>query len=245
MAGKSKKIAAGIKRKKVEPETSKGEQVRLQSKAKLKKTVKNASQRLSRKYGKNWELNAKVINDPAYKEIASYPLNLEDLETVPKRFKDLSNHLKKQKNLNVAPDDLETIYIALELAENHQKQADEIFRLQSKIVFPMVKGFAVEKKEGREKGVRAFAKASGFKRKRPGKQSKWNKESEKELTERWDSLDDGIDENSNKEAKRNQRLHFYEILKNEFGFPSSSAVEQKLRDLKVKGLPDVKYHPTK
>lgn len=250
MAGKSKKIAAGIKRKKVKQETSKGEQERLLVKAKIKKTLKNVHQKLVRKYGKNWRSNIKdsndpTLNDPSYKEIVDCLYKLGKLETAPKRFKDLTTHLKKQKNLNIAPNDLETIYIALELAENHQKQADEIFRLQSKIVFPMVKGFAVEKKEGREKGVRAFAKASGFKRKRPGKQSKWNKESEKELTERWDSLDDGIDENSNKEAKRNQRLHFYEILKNEFGFPSSSAVEQKLRALGVKGIPDAKYHPTK
>ena len=245
MAGKSKKIAAGIKRKKVEQETSKGEQERLLRKAEIEKKLKSARQRLTRKYEKNRKSNKNVIDDPLNKEIIDCLMILKYIDIAPKRFKDLSKHLKKQKNLNVAPDDLETIYIALELAENNQKQADEIFRLQKKIVFPMVKGFAVEKKEGREKGVRAFAKASGFKRKRPGKQSKWNKESEKELTECWDSLDDGIDENSNKEAKRNQRLHFYEILKNEFGFPSSSAVEQKLRALRVKGIPDVKHHPTK
>ncbi len=152
MAGKSKKIAAGIKRKKVKQETSKGEQERLLVKAKIKKTFKNIHQKIVRKYGKNWRSNIKdsndpTLNDPSYKEIVDCLYKLGKLETAPKRFKDLTTHLKKQKNLNIALDDLETIYIALELAENHQKQADEIFRLQSKILFPMVKGFAVGKKD--------------------------------------------------------------------------------------------------
>ncbi|MCH7498632.1 MAG: hypothetical protein IH886_01255 [Nitrospinae bacterium] len=154
MAGKSKKIVPRIKRKKVEQETSKGEQEHQQVKAEIKKTLKNIHQKLARKYGKNWRSNIKdnndpILNDPSYKEIVDCLYNMGKLETAPKRFKDLTTHLKKQKNLNVAPDDLETIYIALDLAENHQKQADEIFRLQSEILFPMVKGFAVGKKEGR------------------------------------------------------------------------------------------------
>ena len=152
MAGKSKKIAAGIKRKKVKQETSKGEQERLLVKAKIKKTLKNLHQKLVRKYGKNWRSNIKdsndpTLNDPSYKEIVDCLYKLGKLETAPKRFKDLTTHLKKQKNLNIAPNDLETIYIALELAETHQKQADEIVRLYSKILFPMVKGFAVGKKD--------------------------------------------------------------------------------------------------
>ncbi len=241
--------------KKNKIETSKNEQVRLLSKAKLKKTVKNASQRLSRKYGKNWELNAKVINDPAYKKIASYPLNLEDLETVPKRFKELTAYLKKQKNLNVAPDDLKTIYKALELAEKHQKQVNEIFRLQVEIVSSLVKGYAVEAKEvrakgrltkeGRAKGVRAFVNATRFKTKKPGKQSKWTKEDEKKLKERWYTLDEKIDKNSGKKLVRKQKLEVLGILKNEFPFESPDAVVQKLRELKVKEIPDVKYRPTK
>ena len=154
MAGKSKKIVPVSKRKKVEQETSKGEQERLLVKAEIKKTLKNLHQKLARKYGKNWRSNIKdsndpTLNDPSYKEIVDCLYKLGKLETAPKRFKDLTTHLKKQKNLNVAPDDLETIYIALELAENHQKQADEIFRLQSEILFPIVKRFAVGKKEWR------------------------------------------------------------------------------------------------
>jgi len=154
MAGKSKKIVPVRKRKKVEQETSKGEQERLLVKADIKEKLKNIHQKIARKYGKNWKSHIKdsnnpILNDPSYKEIVDCLYNLGELETAPKRFKDLTTHLKKQKNLNIAPDDLETIYIALELAENHQKQADEIFRLQSKILFPMVKGFAVEKKKGR------------------------------------------------------------------------------------------------
>ncbi len=153
MAGKSKKIVPGIKRKKVEQETSKGEQERLLVKAEIKKTLKNFRQKLVRKYGKNWKSNIKdandpPLNDPSYKEIVNCLYKLGKLETAPKRFKDLTTHLKKQKNLNVAPDDLETIYIALKLAENHQKEADENFRLQSKILYPIVKRFAVGKKEG-------------------------------------------------------------------------------------------------
>ena len=148
MAGKSKKIIAGIKRKKVEQETSKGEQERLLVKAEIKKTLKNFRQKLVRKYGKNWKSNIKDANYPSYKEIVNCLYKLGKFETAQKRFKDLTTHLKKQKNLNVAPDDLETIYIALKLAENHQKEADEIFRLQSKILYPIVKRFAVGKKEG-------------------------------------------------------------------------------------------------
>ncbi len=154
MAGKSKKIVPVSKRKKVEQETSKGEQEHLLVKAEIKKTLNNFRQKLVRKYGKNWKSNIKdsndpILNGPSYKEIVDCLYKLGKLETAPKRFKDLTTHLKKQKNLNVAPDDLETIYIALELAENHHKQADEIFRLQSEILFPIVKRFAVGKKEGR------------------------------------------------------------------------------------------------
>ncbi len=152
MAGKSKKIVPGIKRKKVEQKTSKGDQERLLVKAEIKKTLKNLHQKLIRKYGKNWQSNIKdandpTLNDPSYKEIVDCLYKLGKLETAPKRFKDLTTHLKKQKNLNIAPDDLETIYVALELAENHQKQADEIFRLQSEVLFPIVKRFAVGKKD--------------------------------------------------------------------------------------------------
>ncbi len=154
MSGKSKKIAPVSKRKKVEQETSKGEQELLLVKAEIKKNLKNFRQKLVRKYGKNWKSNIKdsndpTLNDPSYKEIVNCLYKLGKLETAPKRFKDLTTHLKKQKNLNIAPDDLETIYVALELAENHQKQADEIFRLQSENLFPIVKRFAVGKKEGR------------------------------------------------------------------------------------------------
>ena len=226
-------------------ETSKSERERLQIKTELKKIIKTNRKKLAKKYEKNKKSNKNAIDDLLSKEIIDCLLKLKKLESAPKRFKDLSKHMKSQKNLNIALEDLKTIYTALELAESHQKQADEIFRLQSKIVFPMVKGFAVENKDGREKGVRAFAKESGFIRKRPGKQSKWTPEKEKKLKERWYTLDGMIDKNLDEKLIREQKIETLKILKNEFPFESQDAVVQKLRKLDVKEIPDVKYHPMK
>ncbi len=130
----TKKMVPGIKRKKVEQETSKGERERLLVKAEIKKTLKNFRQKLVRKYGKNWKSNIKDSNDPtlndsSYKEMVDCLYELGKLETAPNRFKDLAKHLKKQKNLNVAPDDLETIYKALELAEKYQPLFNENLEL--------------------------------------------------------------------------------------------------------------------
>ena len=203
------------------------------------------------------------------KDIGNYRTQLEKLETLPQRFNDLVVHLKKQKNLNIAPDDLKTMFKALALAANHQKQVDEIIRLQIEIMHPMVKGSVVEARELRKienkisvslekgnpidedkerarleneaavKGDRAFVSGTRRKRTKPGKKSKWTPEKEKELIERWYSLDGRIDKNSGKKSIREQKIETLEILRMEFPLESQDAVVQKLRVLKVKEIPDV------
>lgn len=177
--------------------------------------------------------------------------------------------------MDIAADDLKTIYKALELAADHQEQVNEIIRLQVEILSPMVKGSAVEARELRKignkirvsrekgnpidekkekarleneaavKGDRAFVGATRRKRIKPGKPSKWTPEKENKLKERWYTLDGMIDKNLDEKLIREQKIETLKIFKNEFPFKSQDAVVQKLRKLKVKEIPDVKYHPTK
>lgn len=247
-----------------EIETSKSEQERLLVKAEIKKKLKSARQRLTKTYGKNfnfkWEdifNDSSTIRDPHFKEMVKDIANCRDaldkLETAPKRFSDQKKHLEEiQNDLNIDPDALKTLFKALELAEKYQPLLNEIIRLQVEIIAPMVKHSAAEAKEiranakgeltkeGRAKADRAYISQTRVKRTKPGKQSKWNKEDERKLINRWNYLDGMIDKNLVKKSIYEQRKENLKIIKNEFHFNSLNAAYQKLHRLGVPNVPACK-----
>jgi len=225
MAGKNPKI-----------ETSGSEQERLLVKTEIKKKLECIRQRPTRKYGKNWESNAKVIPDPLYKEMANCLDALEKLETVPKRFRDLADYLRTNKTLNLSPEDFDTVLLALSLAEKHQSLRDEILKLHLKIISPMAIYFSTKEKKGHEAGLREAALELGWVEPEKGKKGFWTKT-------RLDTLK-GIYENLLKKYSKRKAVEiiFKKYQKRDpgrFSFPNQLSIT--LRKAGLEKVPDMNY----